>query len=408
MGDRLRYHDTPQTPFGKNTSANLAQSSTRYLDINSAYRDRSIYPNQCQFVVQVNNVNSTSSLIGSNDPIVNAFPYDAGLLSGGSTNTQFALSVNSSTILNFYRGSIIQIGTFYGVITSYDPSTQIAITSNAYPGFPPPALTPYTIRKELPVPLQNAPLLYQEATAVPSAENVFEPGPLGQAKDLNGYYVLFMGATFPNTAQWGYLQRIDGTVFPNVQYRVFNPYTRNILGPITFGPIAAGSVYEIYAFNADNVRPLKYQGTDLIQTPVCELKLTSLILPSLPILNGYGGYVYDYPFVYVSVTSAKSSTYSNPMISNGPATGLALFQVPITFLYFPNKSFYSLIFTGMTQKILFRESDDLLIQILLPNGEVLQFEQPQSLLYFPGYNFPIPANPFTQVQLLVESTRVVN
>jgi hypothetical protein len=375
--------------------------TTRYLDISSAYRDRSLYPQTCNFIVQVNNNNSTSNPIGSNDPIVLGFPYDAGLLSGGSTNTQFALSVNSSNILNFYRGSFICIGTYYGKIIAYDNTTQVAtVDAPGIPGPPPPALTPYTIRYELPLPLDNVPT-YQEATTVNTPINIFQPGPLGQQQDLQNRFVLFQGANFPDTAQWGYLDYIQGTVFPNVQYRVRNPNPNYV-----FGPILAGSTYELYTFSYDNVRPLKYQGTDLIQTPSCELRLTSLLLPSLPLKNGYGGRLYDYSHLYVSVSSAKGSTYSNPMISNAPASSTALFQVPITFLYFPFKSFYSLIFTGMNQRILFRESDDLLIKIMLPNGEVLQFEQPESLLFFPGYGFPIPTNPFTQIQMLVEVTRI--
>jgi hypothetical protein len=399
-------------------NGNKPNTTTRYLDISSAFRDRSQYPDTCDFVVQVNNNNSTSNPVGSNDPIVLGFPYDAGLLSGGSTNTQFALSVNSSTVVNFYRGSYICIGTYYAKIIDYDNLTQIATVdaSTPYPGPPPPALTQYTIRYNLPFPLTNAPL-YQDATPlVPlGGVNEFVPGPLAQAiilaqgPDALLYkFVLFQGANFPTTAQWGYLQSYRFDAINNVYiYRVGNPNPSPLVtNPYQFGPIPAGSTYEIFNFSYDNVRPIKYQGTDLVQTPSCQLRLISILLPSLPLLNGYGGHLYDYSHLYVSVQSAKARTYNNCMISNTPASSNALFQVPVTFLYFPTKSFYSLIFTGMTQQVLFRESDDLRIQVLLPNGEVLKFEQPNSLLFFPGFNFPIPCNPFTEIQLNTEVTRL--
>ena len=378
-------------------------STTRYIDISSAYRNRILYPQNCNFVQLVNNNNSisTTTPVTANDPVAEGFPYDAGLLSGGSTNTQFALSVNASDILNFYRDSFINIGTYYGKIIAYDSSTQIAtVEAPGIPGPPPVALTPYTIRYDLPVPLDNVPT-YQEATTVATPVNIFQPGVLGQSVDMQNMFVLVQGTNFPDTAQWGYLDYVVGTVAPNIQYRVRNPRSN-----VQFGPIPAGSTYEIFMFSYDNVRPLKYQGTDETQTPMCELKLTSLLLPSLPILDGYGGYIYNYSHIYVSVRSAKGSTFSNPLISNSPASNVALFQVPITFLYYPNKSFISLIFTGMTQRLMFRASDDLLVQLLLPNGEILQYEEPNSLLFFPGYGFPIRANPFTQIQVLMEVTRI--
>jgi len=379
--------------------------TTRYLDISSAYRNRYQYPDSCNFVVQVNNNNnSQSNPVGSNDPVALGFPYDAGLLSGGSTNTQFALSVDSSNILNFYRGSYINIGTYYGLITAYNQITQVVTVSTPIPGPPPPALTPYTIRKQLPLPLDLVPN-YQDATIVATPLNVFEPGPLGQAKagtdpfSLNNKFVLFQGANFPDTAQWGYLDYIIGTA--PYQYRVRNPDNA-----VTFGPIPAGQTYEIFNFSYDNVRPLKYQGTDLIQTPICELRLVSLILPALPLADGYGGYISDYSHIYISIQSAKAGTYSNPLISNSPASSIALFQIPITFLFNPEKKFNSLIFTGMKQKVFFRESDDMLVQILLPDGQILKYEQPSTLTFFPNYRFPIPSNPLNEIQVNLEVTRL--
>ena len=93
------------------------------------------------------------------------------------------------------------------------------------------------------------------------------------------------------------------------------------------------------------------------------------------------------------------------MISNIPVSSQSLFKVPITYLYNPDTAFFTLIFTGMTQRVTFRESDDLRVRIFLPNGEIIKFEQPDSLIYFPGYRFPIPSDPLKQIQMKFELVR---
>ena len=120
----------------------------RYIHIDSSYRDRLSYPKIGDFVVESNGTVLNGASI-ARDPILLAFPYEANQLSGGSTTLQIALSVTSSNILNFYRGSFLEIGGEFRLITEYDNTTQIATVATVFSAAPP-ALTYYTIRKEVP------------------------------------------------------------------------------------------------------------------------------------------------------------------------------------------------------------------------------------------------------------------
>ena len=102
----------------------------RYIHIDSSYRDRLTYPKIGDFVVETNGTTLNSPDIAK-DPIILSFPYEANQVSGGSTTLQVALSVTSSNILNFYRGSFLEINGEFREITGYDNTTQIA-TINSF------------------------------------------------------------------------------------------------------------------------------------------------------------------------------------------------------------------------------------------------------------------------------------
>ena len=365
-------------------------SVRKYIDINSTYRNRKSYPDAADFVIEMNSNIKGSSPLNADDPIVLSFPYDGGRLSGGSTNTQFTLSVASSNIINFYRNSIIQIGgNYYARVISYDNTTQVATVdiTQAYPGFPPVANTPYTIRYEYPVNLNSN---YQDTLIVPtpSITSVI----LGiNASNINNAYKLhyiFFLTNNPDTWQYSLITSYDGTT-----------KTATLANPIN-SILPPGTVYEILRYSGDNVKPLVYQGSNYLSNPACcNVSLNALIIPNLPVKNGYGGTLDNYPFLYVCVYSEKAITYNNVIISNTPASSNALFKVPIS--YAQGLSFLSL-GSGMSHQIFFKENDSIRIKILLPNGEIVQFETPETNLFFPGKNFPIPSNPLLQTQVVLD------
>ena len=356
----------------------------RYIHIDSSYRDRLTYPKIGDFVVETNGSILNNADIAK-DPILLAFPYEANQVSGGSTTLQIALSVTSSNILNFYRGSFLEIGGEFREISGYDNVTQIASVSTPF-SVAPPALTNYTIRKQIP---QERDIT--SGTATVRNKIILSAG----ASSVNNYYlnkfIFLPGGTPPSSYQWKRVIAYNGTTKEATIAGTFN------------GIVAIGTTYEIINFVRDNIRPLNYQGSNTFNNNTCEsLRLISLIVPNRNIKNGYGT-LQNYSHVYVSIYSERAQSYSNPIISNAPGAQKALFQVPITFN--PNTSWLTLQGSYMTQNLSFKENDTLHITITLPTGDILEFEPYNQYTYFQGYGFPIESDPGTQVQLVLEVGR---
>ncbi len=373
----------------------------RYIDIDSGRRNRFAYPKVGDFVVDVNGRNNNTPT-SSVDPIILAFPYETNQLSGGSTVTQIALSVTSSNIVNFYRNSYIEINGNYRRIISYDNTIQLAVVSPAFP-VAYPALTRYSIRKQLP--LELAPAVFQEALPVNTATNIFTPGPLALAKagptglGLQDLYVFVAGLTPPTSYQWGRLDRILAGGVWTGSYKVLPTNPGGV-----YPALLAGTTYEIMRFSYDNVVPLRYLGTENINNPTAEtVRLVNIVVPNNKITPSYGT-LQNWPYLYVSIYSEKGSTYANQVIiSNNPASNRCLFKVPVSFL--PNTSWLTLSLSAMNQNITFRENDALHITIFLPNGDVLDFEPFNQFTFFQGFGYPIESDPSTQVNVTLEISR---
>jgi len=356
----------------------------RYIHIDSAYRDRLTYPNIGDFVVETN-AYTLNGPATAKDPILSAFPYESNQLQGGSTTTQIVLNVTSSNILNFYRGSYLEIGGVFSLITAYDNTNQVATVQTAY-GTAPSALTLYTVRKEVPA---------ERSTSLNSATSLNQVYLSTGSSTVDNYYVntfVFLpGSTGPSSFQWKRVIAYTGAT-----------RLATVSGNFT-SLVTAGTTYEILRFTRDNVVPLNYQGSNTFNNGTCEnLRLISLIVPNRNILNGYGT-LQNYSHVYVEIYSERGNTYSNPIISNAPAAKKALFQVPVTFN--PNTSWLTLQGSYMTQNLSFKENDTLHVRITLPTGQILQFEPYNEYTFFQGYGFPIESDPGTQVQLVLEVTR---
>jgi hypothetical protein len=357
--------------------------SKRYIDLNSTYRNRKAYPNVCDFVVEMNPILLQSSS-NAQDPVLLAFPFETNQLQGGSTFTQIVLSVEASNILDYYVGNWIEINGFFRQVTNYDPTLKVATVS---PGFPVayPALTIYTIRYELPA-LRD----FTGGVAANTNQIVLNAGASSVDDFYKNMWVFVPGPTPTSSYQWFRILAYNGTT-----------KVATVSGNFA-AIIGAGVVFEILRFSYDNVKALKYFGTDTgTNNPVCyTLNLVNLIVPNLPIEDGYHGTLQNYPFLYVAIFSEKGYTYNNVLISNTPASDYALFKVPISYLQ--DTDFLTLGYAGMAPIASFRVNDDLRLRILLPNGEVLKFVIGTS---FPDYGFPIPPDNSKQIQAVFEVSK---
>jgi len=318
-------------------------SYSRFIDITSSGRNRLAYPNVCDFVIPLNSISQNTPQTAE-DPILLAFPYETNLCSGGSTFTQIALAVTSSDILNFYRGSYINIGTEYRQITAYDNSTKIATVS---PGFSvaPPALTLYSIRKELPIEL--TPGNFQAVTGGAAATNRQVVLPVGfNARDYIGNYIFIPGPTVPLSYQWRLIVASGDQLNPPLAANIAiiaQPFYTPVLGKPVFTTIGAGVLFEIIRFTRNNLVPLRYLGTEVgTNNPECtDLRMTNLIVPNRNVLNGYGGTLANYAFLYVALYSEKTRSYNYPLITNASVGPEVLFKVPVT--YYNDNTFLALI-----------------------------------------------------------------
>ena len=431
-----------------------------YLDINSAYRNRLLYPDVGNFVLEVN-TNFANTPTTAQDPILLSFPYETNQCQGGSTTTQIALSVSSKNIIDYYKNSYLQLGTEFRQITSYDPTTQFATVSTPFSAAPP-ALTTYTIRYELPVTLAGG--NYFDTTPFSAVNNntiVLGPFTTPNVTQYTNMWVFVPGSSPPTSYEW---KRLEGFFTGIVDITITNPGAGYATAPqvvitgdgqgaiataivaagqvvgitivspgvgytfanITFvgggglgatatatigtlgmvagvfnSPILAGSQYQILRFSYNNVVPLNFQKTNVYSNAsIVQIKLVNLMLPNLPVNGSYFGTLQNYPFVYVCIYPEGQQSYSSVLITNAPSTirEKAVFKVPITYLQ--NNSFLTLSNTSMTQNISLKENDSLRIMILLPNGQPLDFVQLDSRVY------PVPSDPFQQVSVYFELTHL--
>jgi hypothetical protein len=364
--------------------------TTRYIDIDSTYRDRKNYPLPGDFAIPVNGQIKNSPKTAF-DPVVLSFPYETDKLSGGSTFTQLALSALSSSIVNYYVNSVITINSEFRTITSYDNTTQIATVdvpfSAAYP-----ALTSYWICKEYPVPFNSG--VYQDTltVATPTTYTV----QLGAvASNINNFYVdkyIFFPDPNPLNFVWRLITSYNGVT----KIATLEKALPALLPALT--------PYQILDFSYDNARPLIYNGTEIMNNPVCEkVRLINLIVPNAKVKGGYGGTLQSYPFLYVAIYSDKGNTWNSPIESNNPIAKKTLFKVPVTFL--ANTTWLTLQGSFMSHNISFRENDNLRVTIYLPTGDILDFYPNNQYTYFSSYGFPVIPDPGNQIQAVFEVVR---
>jgi hypothetical protein len=131
--------------------------------------------------------------------------------------------------------------------------------------------------------------------------------------------------------------------------------------------------YEFLSYSYDNSVNFSYSGSmvSLTQPSAYEVSLNSICFPNIVLQNG--GYIWQYPFVYVELENVSSSSNSlNLIYSNNPNSNKAVFKVPIINTVSDVTKFPFLTFTGndMTQTITIKPNSDMRLCIKLPNGSI--------------------------------------
>ena len=173
---------------------------------------------------------------------------------------------------------------------------------------------------------------------------------------------------------------------------VSQPFTYTNQEVTTRYALSASDEFEILQYKEDNYQPLNYAESVVAQQqPHCyEIELTTLTLPNVPLLTGYGGTISFYPYVYVELRNVSYATSAYELNTNNPAARNVMFKAPIVYNYQLNQmAFVVADGHGMKQTLKFKPSDALEFAVYLPNGELFTTEE--------DYMSPSEANPALQI-----------
>jgi len=359
-------------------------SSSRFIEIDSTYRNRNLYPNPAQFVVPWASTPIIQNGIQAVDPISYSYPYyptaPTVVSFAGGTSAQPQLDAQASSVTNTYINSYIYDITLdeSKKIIYYDGATQVAILESAFSaGWN--ASDTYDIRIASPYETENL-------TGVISKSSVRLAA---LSSSIDNYYqgfFLYM-LTGPSKFEVKMITKYDGVT-----------KTANIM-PFNSLPLI-GDKYQILPFTKDNYSNLNYSGSVVSQNElVCyEIRLLRLTLPNIDLWTGYGNRPCFYPYFYVELATT-SAPPNNIIYSNNPNAQRALFTVALNDDKLPDRtSFLHYDAEKMIQTIKFKPNDNFYFSVFLPNKEVFKTQ--------PDTTSPLIPNPFIQINALFQIRKI--
>jgi len=368
------------------TEQMVTLSIFKYIDIDSAFRNRNQYPLSSNFVIPYTNASPGSNALNSSDPVSLAYPYATGAVQAGSTITDVILSLTASDLDNFYIGSVLEINGQFVKVNSYNGTTHVAIIS--------PALTIAPIIGDV----------YKLRKGIPITSGVFQAGSTANLvvlsntmSSIDEYYVgTFLLVNSGSAA---------GQSRPIISY---NGTTKQaLLGTALSSIPNAGDAFEIDGFSYDNFTPMRYSGSRTLNQPVCyAIQLLSLTIPNLLLKVGYGGKINNYPYLYVHFYNETKHSETT-LYGNNPAGNLATFRVSVGSVAAaaanqsnPNFFVFTNIDLTAPQSIKFSPSENVRFRVTLPSGENIEFVEPDT-------TSPAPPNPLVQISAVIGLKRIV-
>ncbi len=199
-----------------------------------------------------------------------------------------------------------------------------------------------------------------------------------------GSFIRFL-PTYPPTLPSGEIRRI-----------VSSTSTSATVYPMFLSSNTSGLKYEILEYTCSSYNQLSYSGTTQNEIDNKIIRLLNLIVPNEILSVGYGGYPSDYPYLYVRLTPRDYSNV-NVNCSNNPNSLSMLFRA--TRIHGTQKSRF-IKFTGddTAVRVRFNVDTDIMFQVTIPNGQTLQYVQPDTIS-------PSRPNPLLQISCLFEVVR---
>lgn len=428
---------------------------TKFIDIDSTYRNREQYPNPGDFVVKATTTTICGTVNGvtAQDPVLNGFPLISFKGDIITTSSSFAGGIQNKPILpaptdptTNYRGALLTNTTLsqsvyieaYDLITRtaylgtegfaptfqtsdtftiVDPSTSSRIfinngstLDNAYVGY---YLYDVTINELRPI-VEYDGIVSTLVVDPPfsGAWNVTDSyeirkDPYVFMKDVT-YYISNYNISIqnpPNNELIGKYVRIteQGSPLFNTVRRIVAYDTNTDVATITPSyqvsvPITDPTAYEILPMSYDNCYFINGLSACRLERGYYEIELQSLILPNQTILTGYGGRLVSYPYVYIEFGNLSNGV-QNILVSNNPHSSRVLFKVPIYDIQ-PriNSNFLKIDKTNMPQSIFFNPYEDYYFKIVMSNGDPYIIKADNMS--------PLPPNPELQVSVTFKVTKL--
>lgn len=420
--------------------------TTKYLEIDSTYRNRQHWPSQANFEVEITRPTADDDPISYSMPIIswagNKVAISATVVSSSTTSVVIT-AVGLPQILNYdtnavfsppgtrissykYLGSnqaeitlsipIFNALTPGSAVTITDP-TDFAVLRVFVPG----------LKFTTPNNFFVGQLLYDETVGGMSVIKSYENGIITVSSTIPGWattdsfsirslppsQVGVAGVTsttntivgVTSSVQIGSFVRIVPsypTVAPAGQVSRIIAYNPSISTATFYPPFSAspaGMMFEILSYSGPNVRQLTYSGTSQVECVNSTIRLLDLIIPNELISVGYGGMPTDYPYFYVQLTPRDSSNI-NINCSNNPHSTNMLFRATYLQSTVTTPTLPFVKFSGdcSAVRVRFKVDSDISFRVTLPNGETLEFVQKDT-------TSPSRPNPLLQISALFEVVR---
>ena len=430
---------------------------TRYIDIDSSYRNRTVYPYPAEFEVTSTPTNTCRQMnsLSSQDPIVYGYPsvtFDgniittAGAFTGGIPSRP--CSNTASAVDGFYTGATL-VDTSIGedaLILSYDGDNKCFDIDGSFSGIWA-ATDNYTITD----PSTASKIFY---TSGPSFDNVYIgfylidatigeqrlivdydastksiilDTPFSGAWSVTDQYEIIQDPTSTNSGiaaamttttitlsnapnnlpvdyyRGQYVNITDPTspiyneISPIIAY---DPVTKIATVTKPFSAAAAPVSYKVLPLSRDNSSYFNIQPTARLESGYYEIELITLILPNITLNVSTGGRIAFYPYVYVEFGNTPQANTRNIITSNNPNSRRALFKCPIYDVVNPLlSSFVKLSSAGMVQTIRFNPYEPYVFKVYLPNGDLYTTMADNSS--------PILPNPILQISATFAIKRII-
>lgn len=351
----------------------MSSSIYKYLNIDSTYRNRNLYPYQTNFIIPVSwSADPITDPFKAFDPISNAYPSEISTTQAITTGTTAVLNANASTIENFYINRYLQIGSEYRKITNYDATTKNATLETGFTTDPIPAGTTYYIRLE--IPLVSGSVIADTVTDITSIYKVFTDLTINPTNLYRGSFLYFTSGL--NTGISRMIYECSNNAITVIKSFPYTPST--------------GDTFNVLQFSRDNFCPLAYWGTRGMSNPVCySIELLYLMVPNKILKSGYGGTLDKYPYFILKLSNVETQYSDHALYSNNPNEKSALFRIPMP-LTLRSETFFILKDSKCIEVVKFRPDQSLKVELLLPNGDPIIFKTTDNIS-------PEAPNPLIQI-----------